>query len=38
MMMKDWHKSKCAPYGETTTQVDERKGCFLLAGTYSLYL
>lgn len=26
---KDWHRSKYVPYGETTTQVDERKGCFL---------
>lgn len=30
---KDWHKSKCVPYGETTTQVDERKGGFLLVCT-----
>lgn len=26
---EDWHKSKCVPYGETTTQVDERRDCFL---------
>ena len=26
---KDWHESKCVPYGETT-QVEERKDCFLL--------
>ena len=25
---EDWHKSKCVPYGETTSQVDEGKGFF----------
>lgn len=26
---KDWHKSKCVPYGETATQVEQRKDCSL---------